>query len=77
MWQYSDRVTSVTQHGYMASAWLRHQAAFSANWAFIAGADESAAARSQCVAASMSSAAERGPASQALCSPHSTLARIS
>ena len=38
VWQYSDRVTSVTQHGYMASAWLRHQAAFPASWAFTAGA---------------------------------------
>eukprot|EP00964_Phaeocystis_antarctica_P063352 scaffold38018_cov59-Phaeocystis_antarctica.AAC.5 len=59
----------------MASAWLRHEAAFSARLAFATGAVCSAAAASKCVAASLSSAAERGPASQA--PPHRTIARIS
>eukprot|EP00964_Phaeocystis_antarctica_P161077 scaffold133127_cov48-Phaeocystis_antarctica.AAC.1 len=62
----------------MASAWLRHQAARLAWLAFPAGAGYSAAARSQCVAASMSSAAERGPACQESHRhrPVSTIARI-
>ena len=55
----------MTQHRYMAPAWLRHRAASSARMAFTAGAVCSAAARSKCAAASLSSAAERGPASQA------------
>ena len=45
--------------------------------AFAAGAGHSAAARSKCVAASLSSAAERGPASQASSCPLSTVDRIS
>eukprot|EP00964_Phaeocystis_antarctica_P017936 scaffold9959_cov66-Phaeocystis_antarctica.AAC.1 len=53
----------------MAPAWLRYQAASRASSAFAAGAEHNAAARS--------SAAERGPASQALCCPPSTIARIS
>eukprot|EP00964_Phaeocystis_antarctica_P085425 scaffold53953_cov51-Phaeocystis_antarctica.AAC.1 len=61
----------------MASARLRHWAAFPASWVFDAGTWCSAAARSKCVAASMSSAAERGPASQAPHCPISTNARIS
>ena len=48
----------------MASARLRQPAASSAIAAFTAGAESSAAARSKRVAASLSSAAERGPASQ-------------
>eukprot|EP00964_Phaeocystis_antarctica_P020618 scaffold11403_cov64-Phaeocystis_antarctica.AAC.1 len=61
----------------MASTRLRHQAASSASWVFIAGAGCSAAARSKCVAASSSSAAERGPTSHELYpSPISTSARI-
>ena len=44
--------------------------------AFSTGAGSSAAARSKCVAASLSSAAERGPASQTPHRPHSTKARI-
>ena len=76
---------SVHSHGHrcsllltdhMALAGLRHQAARSASWAFIAGAGCSAAARSKCAAASLSSAAERGPASQELDRPASTTARI-
>eukprot|EP00964_Phaeocystis_antarctica_P019642 scaffold10841_cov57-Phaeocystis_antarctica.AAC.1 len=59
----------------MASAWLRHQAARPAKPAFTAGAGHCAAARSKCVAASLSSATERGPASQAPHSPLSTRAR--
>ena len=49
----------------MASAWLRHQAALPARCAFPTGAGSSAAARSKCVAASLSSAARgsgTGPA---------------
>ena len=72
----TQKPTSVIHHSYMASAWLRQQAASSAKLALIAGAGHSAAARSKCVAASMSSAAERGPASQAGDCPHSTVARI-
>ena len=44
----------------MASAKQRHPSAEPMNSAFAAGAGHSAAARSQCVAASLSSAAERG-----------------
>ena len=44
--------------------------------AFATGAGCSAAVRSKCVAASLSSAAERGPASQARHRPLSTIARI-
>eukprot|EP00964_Phaeocystis_antarctica_P117803 scaffold81623_cov60-Phaeocystis_antarctica.AAC.4 len=61
----------------MASTWLRHQAACPARCACPAGAGHSAAARSKCVAASLSFAAERGPASQAPLFPLSTSARIS
>ena len=43
---------------------------------FSAGAGHSAAARSKCAAASLSSAAERGPAAQAALFPLSTIARI-
>eukprot|EP00964_Phaeocystis_antarctica_P047222 scaffold27313_cov85-Phaeocystis_antarctica.AAC.2 len=63
-------------HSYMASALRRHKSASPASWAFIAGAVCSAAARSKCVAASLSSAAEGGPASQASHCPVSTMARI-
>ena len=60
----------------MVSAWLRHQAASPASSAFVAGAGHRAAARSKCVAASLSSAAERGPSSQTpLHRPLSTVAR--
>eukprot|EP00964_Phaeocystis_antarctica_P039238 scaffold22445_cov73-Phaeocystis_antarctica.AAC.10 len=67
-------------HSYTTSAWLRaavrHQAASPANAACCAGAGHSAAARSKCVAASLSSAAERGPDSQPTQFPRSTIARI-
>ena len=46
----------------MASAWLRHQSAQLVFWAFTVGAFDSAADRSQCVAASLNCAAERGHA---------------
>ena len=49
----------------MVSASLRHKSARLAFRAFSVGAFDSAADRSQCAAASMSSAAERGPTSQA------------
>ena len=62
--------------GYMASARLRHWAAQPAKWAFPTGAGHSAAARSKCVAASLSSTAERGPDSQAPHIPPNTSARI-
>eukprot|EP00964_Phaeocystis_antarctica_P133119 scaffold97288_cov69-Phaeocystis_antarctica.AAC.3 len=61
----------------MASAWLRHQAASPAIRAFPAGAGHSAAVRSWYLAAFLSSAAERDPASQAPHRPLSTSARIS
>eukprot|EP00964_Phaeocystis_antarctica_P123866 scaffold87558_cov48-Phaeocystis_antarctica.AAC.2 len=62
----------------MAPAMVRQQAARPASRAFIAGAGCSAEARSKCVAASLSSAAERGPTSQgAPPRPLSTAARIS
>ena len=48
----------------MAAAVVRHQAALPASSALIAGAGHGAAARSKCVAASMTSAAERGTASK-------------
>ena len=54
------------------SAWLRQQTALLAKLAFATGAGCSAAARSKCVAASLSSAAERGPASQVPHCPPST-----
>jgi len=64
-------------HRYMATAWLRHHNAAPASSAFITGAEISAATRSKYVAASLSSAAERGPASQASpLRPLSTTARI-
>eukprot|EP00964_Phaeocystis_antarctica_P002425 scaffold1260_cov51-Phaeocystis_antarctica.AAC.2 len=67
-----------TSKAYTAPTWRRHQTALLARRAFTAGAGCSAAARSKCVAASLSSAAERGPASHTLphC-PRSTTARIS
>ena len=61
---------------YMAPAWLRHRAASSARLAFTAGAGCSAAARSKCAAAFLSSAAERGPASLTGHCPRNTAARI-
>eukprot|EP00964_Phaeocystis_antarctica_P018262 scaffold10109_cov57-Phaeocystis_antarctica.AAC.4 len=62
---------------YIASAWLRESTATRANKAFINGALGSAAARSKCVAASLSSATERGPASQRPpLRPRSTQARM-
>eukprot|EP00964_Phaeocystis_antarctica_P131697 scaffold95659_cov72-Phaeocystis_antarctica.AAC.2 len=60
----------------MASAWLRQSSAARARPTFPAGASDSAAARSKCAAAFMSSAAERGPASQARHIPLSTKARM-
>eukprot|EP00964_Phaeocystis_antarctica_P090185 scaffold57671_cov48-Phaeocystis_antarctica.AAC.1 len=65
----------LTRH--MASAWRRHCSAFSVNPAFTTGAGCIAAARSKCVAAFLSSAHERGPASQPAHRPLSTEARIS
>eukprot|EP00964_Phaeocystis_antarctica_P106538 scaffold71397_cov60-Phaeocystis_antarctica.AAC.6 len=62
---------------HMPFAWLRHQPASKADSAFAAGAEDSAAARSKWAAASMSSAAERCPASQLSDSPVSTIARMS
>ena len=50
---------------HMVAARLRHQSALPASRAFCAGAWCSAAARSKCVAASLSSADERGPCFQA------------
>ena len=67
---------SSQRHSYMASAQPRHSFACSAHTAFTAGASVSAAALSQCAAASMSSAAERGPTSQAPAPPLSTQARM-
>ena len=61
---------------YMASAWLWQATAKAVNWAFAVAAWLSAAARSKCVAASMNSAAERGPASQVSSRPRSTRARM-
>eukprot|EP00964_Phaeocystis_antarctica_P124450 scaffold88094_cov60-Phaeocystis_antarctica.AAC.1 len=58
----------------MASARLRHQSASSVNSAFPAGALHTAADRSKYVAAFLSSAAERGPTSQAPEFPLSTAA---
>eukprot|EP00964_Phaeocystis_antarctica_P064832 scaffold39038_cov62-Phaeocystis_antarctica.AAC.1 len=60
----------------MASAWWRQKAASTANWAFGTGAWLSAAVRLKCVAASLSSATERGPTSQAPFRPPSTSARM-
>eukprot|EP00964_Phaeocystis_antarctica_P014449 scaffold7957_cov55-Phaeocystis_antarctica.AAC.2 len=61
----------------IASAWRRHQSARLAVWAFTAGASDRAVDRSKSVAASSNSAAERGPASQALYdTPPSTSARM-
>eukprot|EP00964_Phaeocystis_antarctica_P039870 scaffold22792_cov64-Phaeocystis_antarctica.AAC.2 len=62
---------------YRASAQQRHWSASLEDSAFHAGASHCAADRSKCAAASLSSAAERGPASQALCIPLSTYARMS
>ena len=53
----------------MAPAARRQLSATPAKLAFPAGAGHSAAASSKCVAASLSSAAERGPAPQATVSP--------
>ena len=63
-------------HAYMASARLRHQSARLAFAAFTAGARDSAADRSKQVAASLNSAAERDPTSQASPNPLSTSARM-
>eukprot|EP00964_Phaeocystis_antarctica_P154997 scaffold123950_cov63-Phaeocystis_antarctica.AAC.3 len=71
--EHSRYVTYVL---YMVSARMRHQHAISAYSALIAGASHSSAARSKCAAAFLSSAAERGPASQASLCPRSTTARM-
>ena len=55
----TDKSSSYIHGSYMALA--RHQAAYSARFALTAGAGDSATARSKCVAASLSSAAERAP----------------
>eukprot|EP00964_Phaeocystis_antarctica_P051259 scaffold29905_cov64-Phaeocystis_antarctica.AAC.1 len=60
---YEQTVRNNKALHYMASTWLRHQSAPSASWACPAGAGCSAAARSKCMAASLSSAAERPPPS--------------
>eukprot|EP00964_Phaeocystis_antarctica_P132895 scaffold97047_cov54-Phaeocystis_antarctica.AAC.3 len=61
----------------MDSARLRHQSARLVFWAFTAGAVLSAADRSKCVAAFLSSAAERGPTSkEPYAIPLSTNARM-
>eukprot|EP00964_Phaeocystis_antarctica_P042993 scaffold24650_cov82-Phaeocystis_antarctica.AAC.1 len=62
---------------YIASARLRHCSANPEDSAFHAGASHSAADRSKSAAASMNSAAERGPVSQAPHAPLSTQARMS
>ena len=69
---------SIYVPSYMASAWRRHPSARLAFWAFNVGASHSAADRSKCAAASLSSAADRGPSSQAqaLPNPRSTNARM-
>ena len=59
-----------------SAAALRHSSARRASSAFTAGASVSAADRSQCAAASLSSAAERGPAAQTPHPPLSTKARM-
>eukprot|EP00964_Phaeocystis_antarctica_P103345 scaffold68635_cov56-Phaeocystis_antarctica.AAC.2 len=65
------------RRSYMVSARRRHWSARLAFWAFTVGAFDSAADRSQCAAASLSSAAERGPASQVPSEiPPSTAARM-
>eukprot|EP00964_Phaeocystis_antarctica_P017359 scaffold9589_cov52-Phaeocystis_antarctica.AAC.1 len=62
---------------YMASAWLRQSPARRVFSALNTGVLDSAPARSKCVAASLSSAAERGPGPQATPpTPLSTNARI-
>ena len=75
-WRGEEGGRSGEGPGYMAAARLWHKAALVASWAPTAGAGHSAAARSKCVAASLSSAAERGPTSQARHRPASTSARI-
>ena len=63
---------SLLEKSYMASeaaAPTRHHSALSVNSAFAAGAECSVAPRSKCAAAFLSSAAERGPASQASSCP--------
>eukprot|EP00964_Phaeocystis_antarctica_P088255 scaffold56166_cov64-Phaeocystis_antarctica.AAC.3 len=73
----NDGTVAATNNHGRATARRRHQAATWANWAFTAGAGDSAAARSQCTTASLSSAAERGPICQApSAAPLSTTARI-
>ena len=73
---YSENVLHMDMNMDMAPAFLRHQSAAPVESAFTTGASDSAAARSKCVAASLSSAAERGPASQVPEIPLSTIARI-
>ena len=60
----------------MVAARLRHLSASPTSSARCTGALHSVAARSKCVAASLSSAAERGPAPQVLYRPLSTPARM-
>eukprot|EP00964_Phaeocystis_antarctica_P061705 scaffold36894_cov63-Phaeocystis_antarctica.AAC.3 len=68
---FHDTGNRRTQNSYMASASIRHSPARLTFWAFHAGALHIAADRSKSAAASLSSAAERGPASQA--SPYAPL----
>eukprot|EP00964_Phaeocystis_antarctica_P021165 scaffold11720_cov48-Phaeocystis_antarctica.AAC.2 len=60
----------------MATATPRHEPASEVNWAFNAGAECIAPARSKSAAASMSSAADRGATSQPPHAPLSTVARM-
>eukprot|EP00964_Phaeocystis_antarctica_P075448 scaffold46541_cov57-Phaeocystis_antarctica.AAC.4 len=60
----------------LPGSWLRHQFALPPCSALCAGGLRSVAARSKCAAASISSAAERGPTSQASLCPGSTTARM-
>eukprot|EP00964_Phaeocystis_antarctica_P102358 scaffold67706_cov55-Phaeocystis_antarctica.AAC.4 len=69
------RDCALRAYRYMASARLWHLTALPASTSFCAGASHSATARSKCAAASLSSAAERGPDSQARHCPVSTIAR--
>ena len=69
-------ITTPLLRVYMVTAWLRHSSALRVRSAFTTGAGFSAAPCSKCVAASMISAAERGPTSQTPIAPHSTIARI-
>eukprot|EP00964_Phaeocystis_antarctica_P059456 scaffold35300_cov63-Phaeocystis_antarctica.AAC.1 len=74
------RSVRAKQHGIKTAChWprLRHLSASPEDLAFHAGALHIAADRSKCAAASLSSAAERGPTSQARYAPLSTIARMS